>query len=123
MPMLYEGANFLFLALLFFTACAAIVYALYCVFRGTGKRLRLLGHVKSPWMIPLFMLVPYSGFLTEEGRSHRAAARNWLFRGAAVAGLSAVVFLVWALILPRPPAWCATATAEHPKAGCPIANR
>ena len=121
--MVREGVNFAFLAILLLVVCAAALYAIYCVLRGTGKTLRLLGHVKKPWMIPLYMLVPYSGFLTEDGWTHRSAARNWLFRAATMAGLSAIALLVWGLLQPRPPAWCADATPERPKVGCPSADK
>jgi hypothetical protein len=121
--MLLEGAKFVFLAILFLGSCAAAVYSLYCLVRAIGKNLRLLAHVRRSWMVPLYVLIPYSGFLTEEGRKHRVAGQSWMFRSALSVALSAIGFLFWALLQPRTPAWCADATPTHPKVGCPTADK
>jgi hypothetical protein len=121
--MLRDGANFILVAALLLGSFAAAVYALYCAMRATGKNLRLLGQVKKPWMVPFFLLIPYSGFLTDEGRAHRAGARSYMWRSAIAIALSPVLLLFWALMQPRPPAWCADATPEKPKVGCPTTDK
>jgi tellurite resistance protein TehA-like permease len=101
----------------------AMVYMIYCSIKGIRARWRLLAHMKRAWLLPIFIVAPYSCFLTEAGKEHLKKARGWLVRSVLSAIIGVLGLLAYALMQPRVDPRCAGSTAEVPRAGCPTASR